>query len=75
MVSSMDRYTAKFNAEQKILDDRISVKLNVTASHTRNDSPPSGNTNATGELFSHTLNANPTYPTHNEDGTLFQFPD
>jgi TonB-dependent starch-binding outer membrane protein SusC len=74
--SEMKRYTGKISAEQKLLNDRINIKFNLTASHVWNDSPPSGDGgNANGELFTNTLNANPTYPTHNPDGSIYQFPD
>lgn len=74
--SEMKRYTGKISAEQKFLDDRLNIKFNLMASHVWNDSPPSGDGgDAIGELFSNALNANPTYPTHNPDGTIYQFPD
>ncbi len=74
--SEMKRYTGKISADQKLLKDRLNVKLNLTASFTRYDSPPSGDGGrAEGELFANMLNANPTYPTHNPDGTIYNFPD
>lgn len=74
--SEMKRYTGKISAEQKFLNDNVNIKFNLTASHVWNNSPPSGDGgNANGELFTNALNANPTYPTHNPDGSLYQFPD
>jgi iron complex outermembrane receptor protein len=74
--SEMKRYTGKINTEHKLLNDNVNIKFNLTASHVWNNSPPSGDGgNANGELFTNALNANPTYPTHNPDGTIYQFPD
>jgi iron complex outermembrane receptor protein len=74
--SNMKRYTGKISSEQKLLDDLVTIKFNLTASYVYNDSPPSGDGgDAIGELFSNALNANPTYPTHNPDGSIYQFPD
>lgn len=74
--SEMRRFTGKINAEQKFLNDHVNIKFNLTASHVWNNSPPSGDGgNAHGELFTNALNANPTYPTHNPDGSIYQFPN
>ena len=72
----MRRFTGKISAEQKFLNDHVNIKFNLTASHVWNNSPPSGDGgNAHGELFTNALNANPTYPTHNPDGSIYQFPN
>lgn len=74
--SEMKRYTGKISTDHKLLNDRVNIKFNLTASHVWNNSPPSGDGgNANGELFTNALNANPTYPTHNPDGSIYQFPD
>jgi len=74
--SDLKRYTARVNADQNFLDNRLKVKFNLTASFTRTDAPPiSDNGDSTGDMLTNALNANPTFPTHNPDGTLFNFPN
>lgn len=60
--SSLKRYTGRFNASQKLMDDRLVVDMNLTASQTINNRPP-----VEGVLGS-ALSANPTYPARDANG-------
>jgi len=63
--SNLKRYSAKLNMNQKGLDGRLNVDLNLTASHTENLRP---NINST---ISDMLNLNPTIPAYtNGEPTL-----
>ncbi|WP_228691214.1 TonB-dependent receptor [Lunatimonas sp.] len=76
MNSSMKRYTARMNMTQRFVNDRLSFGINLTTSHTRNDSPPIGdNAGVGGDALSNALTANPTYPTRNADGSAYLFPE
>jgi TonB-dependent starch-binding outer membrane protein SusC len=54
--SKLNRYTARFNASQRFLDDRLTLDVNLTASQTLNERPPIG------DIIGSALGANPTYP-------------
>ncbi len=75
--NELDRYTGRFNFQQRLLDDRLNISLNLTASHIDNNgSPRNDNADANfGSLLPDALGANPTYPVYNDDGTLFRFPN
>ncbi|WP_162340515.1 SusC/RagA family TonB-linked outer membrane protein [Cyclobacterium salsum] len=74
--SAMKRYTARMNMNQSFINDRLSLGINLTTSHTRTDSPPIGdNAGVGGDALSNALTANPTYPTRNPDGSTFLFPE
>ena len=60
--NSMDRYTGRFNATQKFLDDRLIVEANLSIGHTKNVRPPI--TSIIGEA----LGNNPTYPAYDANG-------
>lgn len=60
--SSLKRYTGRINASQKLMDDRLVVDMNLTASQTINNRPP-----VEGVLGS-ALSANPTYPARDANG-------
>lgn len=75
--SDLKRYSARFNFTQKMLKDRLSVAVNLTASQVRNSGTPRSDVAeaSAGNLISQMANANPTYPTHDENGNLFRFPN
>jgi iron complex outermembrane receptor protein len=59
-MNDFNRYTGRFNATQKFLDDRLIIEANLTATGTVNNRPP----NALGDAISN----NPTYPARDADG-------
>lgn len=60
--NSLDRYTGRFNATQKFLDDRLIIEANLSVAHTKNVRPPI--TSIIGEA----LGNNPTYPAYDGNG-------
>ena len=60
--NSLDRYTGRFNATQKFLDDRLIIEANLSVGHTKNVRPPI--TSIIGEA----LGNNPTYPAYDANG-------
>ena len=61
--NSLDRYSGRFNATQKFLDDRLIIEANLSVAQTKNVRPPI--TSIIGEA----LGNNPTYPAYNADGS------
>ncbi|MEJ7693705.1 TonB-dependent receptor [Daejeonella sp.] len=59
-----DRSSARFNATQKFLEDRLIVDVNVNVANTKNRRPPITN------LLNDAIVYNPTYPTRNSTGAL-----
>ncbi|MDR8391732.1 TonB-dependent receptor [Aliifodinibius sp. S!AR15-10] len=73
--SARKRYTGRLNVNQSFLDDRLNIGVNLTGAFTRADNAPIVTGPGTGgDGLSNAVTANPTYPTHNEDGSLFTFP-
>lgn len=74
--STREKYNGRLNVSQSFLDDRLNVELNLTGVYIRSDNAPivSG-PGVGGDFLSNALTANPTYPTHNADGSLFNFPE
>ncbi|MBC7867529.1 MAG: SusC/RagA family TonB-linked outer membrane protein [Gloeobacteraceae cyanobacterium ES-bin-316] len=60
------RYTGRFNATQKFLEDRLIIEANLTASGTLNNRPA----NALGDAISN----NPTYPAYDSAGKPALYP-
>jgi len=60
--NSLDRYTGRFNATQKFLDDRLIIDANLSVGHTKNERPPI--TSIIGEA----LGNNPTYAAYDANG-------
>ncbi|NID09594.1 SusC/RagA family TonB-linked outer membrane protein [Fibrivirga algicola] len=60
--SQLNRYTGRFNASQKFLEDRLSIDVNLTASQTENTRPPIEG------IIGAALSANPTYPARDAAG-------
>lgn len=56
--SGLKRYTGRFNASQKFMEDRLVLDVNLTASQTVNDRP------SIDGLIGAALSANPTYPAY-----------
>ncbi|MBO0934371.1 SusC/RagA family TonB-linked outer membrane protein [Fibrella aquatilis] len=60
--SSLKRYTGRFNASQRFLEDRLTLDVNLTASQTVNERPPIES------ILGAALSANPTYPAYDATG-------
>lgn len=60
--SNMKRYTGRFNASQKFLEDRLALDVTLTASQTQNTRPPVEN------IIGSAIGANPTYPARDANG-------
>lgn len=60
--SNMKRYTGRFNASQKFLEDRLALDVTLTASQTQNTRPPIDN------IIGSAIGANPTYPARDANG-------
>jgi iron complex outermembrane receptor protein len=61
------RYTGRINVNQKFLDDRLVIDVNLNATNTVNKRPPIS------ALIGNALATNPTFPARTADGTPFQF--
>ncbi|MDV6166882.1 TonB-dependent receptor [Flavobacterium sp. DG1-102-2] len=73
--SNFKRTTARINAAESFLDDqRLKIKVNLTASETKdNGVPTSDDGGSNGQLIIHTLMANPTRNVFNPDGSYTNF--
>ena len=58
--NSLDRYTGRFNATQKFLDDRVTIDAALSYASTKNTRPPFG--------IGEALTNNPTYPAYDANG-------
>jgi iron complex outermembrane receptor protein len=67
--SNLKRYTGRINVSQKGLNDRLSVDVNLNASHTRSDRPE------VSSLINTALSANPTMPAYDNIGRIYERQD
>lgn len=67
--SDMKRYTGRININQKLLNDRVSVDVNLNATNTINNRPPIG------DLLGGAISLNPTYPAYDANGEPSVFGD
>jgi TonB-linked SusC/RagA family outer membrane protein len=65
--NSLDRYNGRFNATQKIWDDRLTIDANLAVSNTVNQRPNIGS------VIGDALANNPTYPARDADGKIAQY--
>ena len=65
----LDRYTGRFNATQRFLEDRLTVEANLSVSTNKNNRPPI--TTIIGDAISN----NPTYPAYEADGDIAIYPN
>jgi len=65
--NTLKRYNGRMNMTQKLLDDRLTVEVNLSASNTVNTRPPIGG------LVGSALSTNPTIPAYGPDGKPFKF--
>ena len=77
LTSELKRYSGRANLNQRLLDDRVKIGINMSIGHIDNTGAPrTDNADANyGSLMSDILNANPTYPVYDDDGDLYVFPD
>jgi TonB-linked SusC/RagA family outer membrane protein len=73
--SNFKRLSGRINAAESFLDNkRLKVKMNLTASETKDDGvPTSDDGGSNGQLIVHTLMANPTRPVFDENGDYTNF--
>jgi TonB-linked SusC/RagA family outer membrane protein len=67
--SQQDRYTGRINLSQKLLNDRVTLDVNLNATNTKNKRP-----NIQG-MIGGAITANPTYAAYGADGQPFQYQD
>ncbi|WP_409017757.1 SusC/RagA family TonB-linked outer membrane protein [Dyadobacter sp. CY323] len=67
--SQQDRFTGRINLTQKLLNDRVTLDVNLNATNTKNQRP-----NIQG-IIGGAITANPTYKPYNEDGSPYQYQD
>ena len=65
--SRLNRYTGRFNASQKFLENRLVLDVNMTASQTLNERPPIGS------IIGEALSGNPTFPAYDAMGVPARF--
>jgi TonB-dependent starch-binding outer membrane protein SusC len=71
--SDMNRFSGRINLTQKALKNRLVVECNLTASQVNeNRVPIGGTTGYEGDLLTNAIQANPTMPVYNDDGSYFQ---
>jgi TonB-linked SusC/RagA family outer membrane protein len=73
--SDLDRYTGRINLNQKLLNDRVSVDINLNATNTKSKRPPTEIGTSNQLLVGGAISANPTYPAFNDQGQPFQYVD
>jgi iron complex outermembrane receptor protein len=61
--NKFDTYSGRINLSQKLLDDKLTIDVNLNATNTYNERPPSQS------MIGSALAANPTYPAYAADGT------
>ena len=73
--SNFKRLSGRINAAESFLDNkRLRVKMNLTASETKDDGvPTSDDGGSNGQLIVHTLMANPTQPVFDANGKYTNF--
>ena len=72
--TALQRINGRINLSQSLIDDRLNVGLNLTASNIRDKAAPIGDGGGfLGDALANALKANPTMPITNEDGSYFQF--
>ncbi len=65
--NNFDRYTGRFNATQKFLEDKLTIEANLTATSTYNLRPPIQG------VIGDAISNNPTYPAYDASGNPAQY--
>ncbi|WP_460943732.1 SusC/RagA family TonB-linked outer membrane protein [Spirosoma daeguense] len=72
--SDLKRYTGRINVSQKFLEDRLNVDVNMTASYTLNNRPPTDSpTNSAVTILGSAISANPTMPAYDDKGDPYRY--
>ncbi|GAB3558530.1 SusC/RagA family TonB-linked outer membrane protein [Spirosoma fluminis] len=71
--SSLKRYTGRFNASQRFLEDRLTLDVNLTASSTTNERPSGSLVGGAVTIVGAAISTNPTYPAYDDKGNPFQY--
>lgn len=70
--SSLGRFNARLNGSKTFFQNKLKVDLSLTGSNVKNVyAPISDNAGFQGSLVGAAIQANPTYPVKNPDGTFF----
>jgi TonB-dependent starch-binding outer membrane protein SusC len=73
--SNMQRYSGRINVSQKLLNDKLTIDVNLNAGQTINRRPPTeGNNGASVSIVGSALVANPTYPATDAEGKPYRYP-
>ncbi|CAG4999114.1 TonB-dependent receptor SusC [Dyadobacter sp. CECT 9275] len=67
--SQQDRYTGRINLSQKLLNDRVTLDINLNATNTKNQRPDNQG------IIGGAITANPTYKPYDDKGDPFQYQD
>ncbi|KQS34095.1 TonB-dependent receptor [Dyadobacter sp. Leaf189] len=67
--SSQDRYSGRINISQKLLNDRVTLDVNLNATNTKTQRPNIQS------IIGGAITANPTYKPYNDNGEPFQYQD
>ncbi len=65
--SNLKRYTGRINVSQQLLDDRLSIDVNLNATYTQNENPP------VESLIGGAISSNPTYPVYDAKGEVAKY--
>ncbi|MBC7851527.1 MAG: TonB-dependent receptor [Chitinophagaceae bacterium] len=65
--NQLDRYSGRFNATQKFLDDRLTLEVNLNVTNTKNERPPIQT------IIGDAIANNPTYPAYDANGKPAQY--
>lgn len=65
--NQLDRYTGRINVTQKLLEDRVTVDVNLNATNTNNVRPPISG------IIGTAISANPTYPAYDDKGQPYSY--
>lgn len=71
--SGIKRLSARFNGSKKFMNDRLKINTNMSVAQTNDlTAPITENAGFEGDAWLSALKANPTWPTRNADGTVYQ---
>lgn len=73
--SARQRYSARFNVNHKMLDDKLRLALRVNPTFIKRfNTPYNQRAGYFGGVFTNVLKMNPTYPVKNPDGSYYEYP-
>lgn len=71
--SGIKRLSGRFNGSKSFMDNKLKIATNFTVSNTKDAGAPiSEAAGFEGDAWANALKGNPTWPTYNGDGTVFQ---